>query len=94
MLAARADSRCRLARKRLVLAGTTLFSELKEPRANLEEGDLVPLSLAHSVPLKFRILINLRCLFARSLHLLKAAHGDPLQLFPNVDLVPPLRQLL
>ena len=47
VLAARADSRCRLARKRLVLADTTLFSELKEPRANPEEGELVLLSLAH-----------------------------------------------
>ncbi len=47
VLAARADSRRRLARKRLVLADTTLFSELKEPRANLEEGDLVYSSLVH-----------------------------------------------
>ena len=47
VLTARANARCRLARKRLVLADTTLFSELKEPRANLEEGELVLLSLAH-----------------------------------------------
>ena len=47
VLAARADSRRRLARKRLVLADTTLFSALKEPWANLEEGELVLLSLAH-----------------------------------------------
>ena len=47
VLAARADFRCRLARKRLVLADTTLFSELKEPRARLEEGELALLSLAH-----------------------------------------------
>eukprot|EP00959_Pyramimonas_sp_CCMP1952_P090500 1894632-Pyramimonas_sp.AAC.1 len=46
-LAARADSRSRLARKRLMLADTTLFSELKEPWANLEEGDLVLRSLGH-----------------------------------------------
>ena len=47
VLAVRADSRSRLARKRLVLADTTLFSELKEPKANLEEGDLVLRSLGH-----------------------------------------------
>ena len=47
VLAARADSRCRLALKRLVLADTTLFSELKEPQANLDEDELVLASLAH-----------------------------------------------
>ncbi len=34
-------------RRALALADTTLFSELKEPRANLEEGELAHLSLAH-----------------------------------------------
>ncbi len=33
----------------LVLADTTLFSGLKEPRANLDEGELVHLSLARDV---------------------------------------------
>ena len=45
VLAARADGRCRHARKRLVLADTTLFSEVKEPRADLDKGELVLLSL-------------------------------------------------
>ena len=46
VLAGRADSRSRHARKRLVLADTTLFSEVKEPRADVEKGELVFLSLA------------------------------------------------
>ena len=41
VLARRADLRCRQARKRLVLADTTLFSEVKEPRADLAKGELV-----------------------------------------------------
>ena len=47
VLASRADCRCRQARKRLVLADTTLFAEVKEPRAQLQLGELVLLSLAH-----------------------------------------------
>ena len=41
VLARRADSRCRQARKRLVLADTILFSEVKEPRKALDEGERV-----------------------------------------------------
>ena len=47
VLAGRADGRCRHARKRLVLADTALFSEVKEPRADLGKGELVLDSLAH-----------------------------------------------
>ena len=40
-LAERADCRCMAARKRLVLADTTLFADMKEPKALIEESEEV-----------------------------------------------------
>ena len=39
VLAARAENRCQAAKKKLVLADTTLFATLKEPHAAIQEGD-------------------------------------------------------
>ncbi|MCP4003312.1 MAG: hypothetical protein GY725_03870, partial [bacterium] len=39
VLAGRADCRCAAARKRLVLADTTVFAENKEPRAEIQHGE-------------------------------------------------------
>jgi hypothetical protein len=39
LLAERADRRCTAARKRLVLADTTLFAEIKEPLADVQKGE-------------------------------------------------------
>ena len=39
VLAQRADSRCHAARKKLVLADTTLFAERKEPQGEIQEGE-------------------------------------------------------
>ena len=40
-LAERAQCRCMAARKRLVLADTTLFANMKEPKSQIEEGEKV-----------------------------------------------------
>ena len=39
VLADRAQCRCMAARKRLVLADTTLFADMKEPKAEIENGE-------------------------------------------------------
>ena len=39
VLAGRADCRCAAARKKLVLADTTLFAEIKEPMADIQKGE-------------------------------------------------------
>ena len=39
VLAARADCRCDAAKKRLVLADTTAFAELKEPKGDIDRGE-------------------------------------------------------
>ena len=39
VLAQRADNRCHAARKKLVLADTTLFAERKDPRNAIQEGE-------------------------------------------------------
>ena len=39
VLAQRADSRCHAAKKKLVLADTTLFAERKEPQHAIQEGE-------------------------------------------------------
>ena len=41
MLAERAQCRCMAARKRLVLADTTLFADMKEPKSQIEESEKV-----------------------------------------------------
>ena len=41
MLAEKAQCRCMAARKRLVLADTTLFADMKEPKAYIQESDEV-----------------------------------------------------
>ena len=41
VLARRADCRCLAARKKLVLADTTLFADVKEPKSEIEDGENV-----------------------------------------------------
>ena len=45
VLAARADSRCHASRKKLVMADTTLFANLKEPQGDIQQGDEIKESL-------------------------------------------------
>ena len=39
VLVQRADCRCLAARKKLVMADTTLFAEIKEPKSEIEGGE-------------------------------------------------------
>ena len=41
VLAQRADCRCLASRKKLVLADTTLFADIKEPKSAIEDGEQV-----------------------------------------------------
>ena len=54
VLAARADAKSDAARKRLVLADTVLFSEMKEPKSEIEAGEAIKAQLRHYVKLACR----------------------------------------
>ena len=57
VLAERADCRCQAARKRIVMADTTMFAERKEPSAEIEDGETVKDVLANYLKMKFIVTI-------------------------------------